>query len=81
MPAPADGMFTRSVEHRLERRFRISPRFSMLTPGAGNTTSVKRIKEADRSYSTLDDQPALDAVRYDPTGFIRGSDRVVIDEV
>ncbi len=37
--------------------------------------------DAGRTYITLDDQTVLDAARSDPTGLIRGLDRVTIDEV
>lgn len=37
--------------------------------------------DADRTYITLDDQTALEAAQSDPVGFIRGLDRVIIDEV
>jgi hypothetical protein len=34
-----------------------------------------------RTYLTLDDQTVLDAAREDPVGFVRGLDRVTIDEI
>jgi uncharacterized protein len=37
--------------------------------------------EAGRTYITLDDQTVLEAAQSDPTGFIRGLDRVIIDEI
>jgi hypothetical protein len=37
--------------------------------------------EAGRSYITLDDQTALEAAGADPSGFIRGLDRAIIDEI
>jgi len=48
---------------------------------AGKTTLVRRIGDSGRLYVTLDDQTTLDAARSDPVGFIRGLDRVTIDEV
>jgi predicted AAA+ superfamily ATPase len=48
---------------------------------AGKTTLVRTMGEPDRTYVTLDDRTALDAARSDPTGFIRGLDRVTIDEI
>jgi predicted AAA+ superfamily ATPase len=37
--------------------------------------------DAGRTYITLDDQTALEAAKSDPTGFIRGLDRAIIDEI
>ncbi len=37
--------------------------------------------EAGRSYLTLDDQTVLAAAQSDPTGFIRGLDQAIIDEI
>jgi predicted AAA+ superfamily ATPase len=37
--------------------------------------------EGGRNYITLDDDTALNAARVDPSGFVRGLDRVIIDEV
>ncbi|CCW19662.1 ATPase [Sphingobium indicum BiD32] len=34
-----------------------------------------------QAYITLDDQTTLDAAQSDPTGFIRGLDRAIIDEI
>ena len=34
-----------------------------------------------RTYITLDDQTVLNAARSDPTGFIRGLDHAVVDEI
>ncbi len=48
---------------------------------AGKTTLVRKIGEAGRTYVTLDDQTVLDAAESDPTGFIRGLDKAVIDQI
>lgn len=48
---------------------------------AGKTTLVRTIAEAGRTYITLDDQTVLGAAHADPTGFIRGLDRAIIDEI
>jgi len=47
----------------------------------GKTTLVRQLLGGDRSYVTLDDASTLDAAIHDPTGFVRGLDRAVIDEV
>jgi uncharacterized protein len=48
---------------------------------SGKTTLARRFARQGRGYLTLDSQPALAAARSDPVAFIRGLDRVVIDEV
>ena len=48
---------------------------------AGKTTLARQCAGAGRQYLTLDDQATLGAARNDPVGFVRGIDRVVIDEV
>ena len=47
----------------------------------GKTTLAKQFSEKGFAYVTLDDDTVLGAVRSDPTGFVRGFDRVAIDEV
>lgn len=48
---------------------------------AGKTTLARMFSDRDRPYFTLDDASTLNAAREDPTGFIRGIRRAVIDEV
>ncbi|OCP19799.1 MULTISPECIES: ATP-binding protein [unclassified Ensifer] len=48
---------------------------------AGKTTLARQFADANRPYITLDDAGTLSAARSDPTGFIRGIDRAVIDEI
>ena len=47
----------------------------------GKTTLVRVLAGAERTYLTLDDETVLAAARSDPVGFIRGLDKVTIDEV
>lgn len=47
----------------------------------GKTTLVRQFVEGKRRYITLDDDTEFEASRRDPVGFMRGLDRVVIDEV
>jgi predicted AAA+ superfamily ATPase len=47
----------------------------------GKTTLVRQFASKGREYVTLDDDTALAAARNDPAGFVRGFDRVSIDEV
>jgi predicted AAA+ superfamily ATPase len=48
---------------------------------AGKTTLARMFSDRDRPYITLDDAGTLNAAKSDPTGFIRGIKRAVIDEV
>lgn len=48
---------------------------------SGKTTLVRDFAGAGRAYLTLDDDTVLQAARGDPAGFLRGLDRVIIDEV
>lgn len=48
---------------------------------AGKTTLARMFAHSDRPYITLDDTGTLNAAKADPTGFIRGIKRAVIDEV
>jgi predicted AAA+ superfamily ATPase len=47
----------------------------------GKTTLVRRFARDEREYVTLDDHTTLESARSDPSGFIRGFDRVIVDEV
>lgn len=48
---------------------------------AGKTTLARMFADKHRPYITLDDAGTLNAAKADPTGFIRGIKRAVIDEV
>jgi uncharacterized protein len=48
---------------------------------AGKTTLARSLADERRTYLTLDNATTLDAARRDPTGFVRGLDRAVIDEI
>lgn len=48
---------------------------------AGKTTLARMFSDRDRPYITLDDAGTLNAAKSDPTGFIRGIKRAIIDEV
>jgi hypothetical protein len=47
----------------------------------GKTTLVQQFAGKGYAYVTLDDDTVLAAARNDPAGFVRGFDRVAIDEV
>jgi hypothetical protein len=48
---------------------------------SGKTTLVRRLLGGGRRYITLDDATSQEAALSDPVGFLRGLDRVTIDEV
>ena len=75
-------MYERLVERRTEEALSDTPVVLIVGPRrAGKTTLARKMGDADRTYVTLDDQTVLDAARSDPTGFVRGMDRAIIDEV
>lgn len=75
-------MFERFVERRAKEALSDTPVVLIVGPRrAGKTTLVRKMAEAGRTYITLDDQTVLDAARSDPTGFIRGLDHAVVDEI
>jgi predicted AAA+ superfamily ATPase len=75
-------MFERFVERRAEEALLNTPVVLIMGPRrAGKTTLVRKMADADRTYITLDDQTVLEAAQSDPTGFIRGLDRAIIDEI
>ena len=75
-------MYERFVERRVEETLSDTPVVLIVGPRrAGKTTLVRGMGHADRTYVTLDDQTVLDVARSDPTGFIRGLDRAIIDEI
>jgi len=48
---------------------------------AGKTTLARQLTDDGYEYLTLDDELLLLAAKEDPVGFIRGHDRMVIDEI
>ena len=75
-------MFKRFVERRAEEALSDTPVVLIVGPRrAGKTTLVRKMERPGRTYITLDDQTVLEAAQSDPVGFIRGLDRVIIDEI
>ena len=75
-------MYERFVERRAEEALSDTPVVLIAGPRrAGKTTLVRKMADAGRTYVTLDDRTSLDAARFDPAGFIRDFDRVIIDEI
>ncbi|HSW31565.1 MAG TPA: ATP-binding protein [Longimicrobiales bacterium] len=75
-------MYRRYVETRIREALNDTPTVLIIGPRrCGKTTTARGLADPSRVYLTLDDQTTLDVARADPVGFIRGLDRVVIDEV
>lgn len=72
----------RFLEHRIREALSDTPVVLIVGPRqAGKTTLARKIGQDGRTYVTLDNQTMLDAARADPAGFLRGFDRVILDEI
>lgn len=49
--------------------------------GIGKTSLIRKFISETRKYITLDDESVLESARYDPAGFVRYLDSIIIDEV
>jgi predicted AAA+ superfamily ATPase len=47
----------------------------------GKTTLVREFASRNRAYITRDDDTVLESIRNDPSGFVRGLDMAIVDEV
>ena len=75
-------MFERFAERRAKEALSDTPGVLIVGPRrVGKTTLARKMGEAGRTYTTLDDQTVLEAAQSDPVGFIRGLDRAIIDEI
>lgn len=75
-------MHPRLIEPRIRAALKDTPIVALNGPRqSGKTTLAKHIAGGDFTYLTLDDPTVLAAARSDPTGFVRGLDRAIIDEV
>jgi predicted AAA+ superfamily ATPase len=75
-------MYKRLAEPRVAEALADTPVVLIVGPRrAGKTTLVRKMGDASRAYVTLDDHTVLEAAQSDPTGFIRGMDRAIIDEI
>ena len=75
-------MYPRFVEQRIHDAL-IDTRVVLLCGPRqlGKTTLARRIAGDSMPFASLDDSTTLDAALADPVGFLRGLDRVVIDEI
>ncbi|MGL4284991.1 MAG: ATP-binding protein [Phreatobacter sp.] len=75
-------MYARFIDTRLTEALSDTPVVLLTGPRRAGKTTLSRSMNADRRvYLTLDDQTTLEAARTDPVAFVRGRDRVIIDEV
>lgn len=82
MAAPNSALIPRLSARRVADALKDTPVVMVTGPRqSGKTTLVRAFAGRDRTYVTLDDDTVLAGVRGDPTGFLRGLDRAVIDEV
>lgn len=75
-------MYKRSIQARLSAAMK-DTRVALLSGPrqSGKTTLAKQVAGKGMPFFTLDDAATLAAARHDPTGFVRGLDRAVIDEI
>lgn len=80
-PRPPE-LFTRYAADAVRTALGDTPVVLVVGPRqSGKTTLVRELIARDWRYVTLDDPTALDAAIGDPTGFVRGLDQAIIDEV
>lgn len=73
---------TRHVQRRIATALQDTRVVLVVGPRqAGKTTLARLYASSSRPYLTLDDPATLTAARADPSGFVRGLDNAVIDEV
>lgn len=78
-----DALFGRLASDQVTAALADTPVVMVVGPRqCGKTTLVcDLVRDGDRTYLTLDEHTVLQSAREDPTGFVRGLDRVTIDEV
>ena len=82
MADPDSALFRRFSAARVARALKDTPVVMVNGPRqCGKTTLVRDFVDKRRVYHTLDDDTTLQAARDDPAGYVRGLDRVIIDEV
>ena len=75
-------MYPRFVEKRIREALEDTRVVLVCGPRqSGKTTLVRQIAGNDVPFVSLDVQTTLNAAENDPVGFIRGYDRLVIDEI
>lgn len=79
---PEGTIVSRLAAELVERALADTPVVLVTGPRqSGKTTLVRRLLREGRQYITLDDATSQEAALSDPVGFVRGLDRITIDEV
>lgn len=80
---PSEGtIIPRLAAEQVQRALGDTPVVLVTGPRqSGKTTLVRHLLGGGRRYITLDDTTSQEAALSDPVGFVRGLDRVTIDEV
>ena len=82
MTAPTTKLFPRFATDRVTTALQDTPVVMVNGPRqCGKTTLVREFASRNRAYITLDDDTVLESVRSDPSGFVRGLDMAIVDEV
>jgi uncharacterized protein len=82
LTAPTAKLFPRFTAERLTAALKDTPVVMVNGPRqCGKTTMVREFASKNRTYVTLDDDTVLESVRNDPSGFVRGLDMAIVDEV
>ncbi len=75
-------MYRRFAAAQIRKALKDTPLVAVTGPRqSGKTTLVKTFGGDGRRYVTFDDATLRSAAQSDPTGFVRGMDRAIIDEV
>ena len=74
-------MYQRFVENRIKQVMTDTRVVHLTGPRqSGKTTLAEKVAEDQMEFLSLDNPTLLDSAEFDPLGFIKGKDRVVIDE-
>ena len=75
-------LFPRFAADRVRTALKDTPVVMVSGPRqCGKTTMVRQFASRNRTYITLDDDTVLEAVRNDPSGFVRSLDTAIVDEI
>jgi predicted AAA+ superfamily ATPase len=81
MTAPIAKLFPRFAADRVSTALQDTPVVMVNGPRqCGKTTLVREFTSRNRTYITLDDDTVLEAVRDDPSGFVRALNMAIVDE-
>jgi predicted AAA+ superfamily ATPase len=82
LTAPTAKLFPRFAASRVTTALKDTAVVMVNGPRqCGKTTMVREFASTNRAYITLDDDTVLESVRNDPTGFVRGLNMAIVDEV